>query len=146
MFVENGDIVKVHYTGKLEDGHIFDSSIDKDPLEFTMGMGMMIEGFEEGVMGMKQGDKKSITLPPESAYGFRNEEYKVTVDKSNLPLDIEPELGLGLTLFSPEGQPINVTIIGYDDETITLDANPPLAGKTLIFDLELIGFIKGNLV
>lgn len=146
MFVENGDIVKVHYTGKLEDGHIFDSSVDKDPLEFTMGMGMMIEGFEEGVMGMKQGDKKTITLPPELAYGHRNEDYKVTVEKANLPPDIEPELGLGLTLFSPDGQPINVTVIGYDDDTITLDANPPLAGKTLIFDLELIGFIKGNLV
>lgn len=146
MFVENGDVVKVHYTGKLEDGHIFDSSIDKDPLEFTMGMGMMIEGFEEGVMGMKQGDKKTITLPPELAYGYRNEEYKIKVEKTNLPPDIEPELGLGLTLFSPEGHPINVTVIGYDEDTITLDANPPLAGKTLIFDLELVGFIKGNLV
>ncbi|MFY8160875.1 MAG: FKBP-type peptidyl-prolyl cis-trans isomerase [Candidatus Kapaibacteriota bacterium] len=146
MFVENGDVVKVHYTGKLEDGHIFDSSVGKEPLEFTIGMGMVIDGFENGIIGMKQGETKTVTIPPELAYGQRNEEYKISVDRNNLPPDIEPEIGLGLTLFSPDGQPINVTITQFDDLNITLDANPPLAGKTLIFDLELVGFLKGNLV
>lgn len=146
MFVENGDVVKVHYTGKLEDGHIFDSSIGNEPLEFTVGMGMVIDGFENGVIGMKQGDTKTVSIPPELGYGFRNEEYQISVDRNNLPPDIQPEVGLGLTLFSPDGQPINVTITQFDDLTITLDANPPLAGKTLIFDLELVGFLKGNLV
>lgn len=146
MFVENGDVVKVHYTGKLEDGHIFDSSVGKEPLEFTIGMGMVIDGFENGIIGMKQGETKTVTIPPELAYGQRNEEYKISVDRNNLPPDIEPEIGLGLTLFSPDGQPINVTITQFDDLNITLDANPQLAGKTLIFDLELVGFLKGNLV
>lgn len=146
MFVENGDVVKVHYTGRLENGHIFDSSEGREPLEFTIGGGMVIEGFENGLLGMKQGESKTVSIPPELGYGFRNEEYSITVSRNNLPPDIEPEVGLGLTLFSPDGQPINVTITEFDDINITLDANPPLAGKTLIFDLELVGFIKGNLV
>lgn len=146
MFVEIGDVVKVHYTGRLENGHIFDSSEGREPLEFTIGGGMVIEGFENGLLGMKQGELKTVSIPPELGYGFRNEEYSITVTRNNLPPDIEPEVGLGLTLFSPDGQPINVTITEFDDINITLDANPPLAGKTLIFDLELVGFIKGNLV
>ena len=146
MFVEIGDVVKVHYTGRLENGHIFDSSEGREPLEFTIGGGMVIEGFENGLLGMKQGELKTVSIPPELGYGFRNEEYSITVTRNNLPPDIEPEVGLGLTLFSPDWQPINVTITEFDDINITLDANPPLAGKTLIFDLELVGFIKGNLV
>ena len=118
----------------------------RSPLEFTIGGGMVIEGFENGLLGMKQGEIKTVSIPPELGYGFRNEEYKITVSRNNLPPDIDPEVGLGLTLFSPDGQPINVTITEFDDVNITLDANPPLAGKTLIFDLELVGFIKGNLV
>lgn len=145
MFVENGDVVKVHYTGKLENGHVFDSSDGREPLEFTIGGGMVIEGFENGLIGMRQGEKKSVSIPPELGYGFRDENYVISTSRSNLPADINPEIGLGLTLFSPDGEPINVTITNFDDENLTLDANPPLAGKTLIFDLHLIGFIKGNL-
>jgi len=137
-----GDKVKVHYTGRLENGEQFDSSVDKEPLEFELGAGQMIPGFEKGVVGMEHGEKKTIVLPPEEAYGPYNEEYAIKVERTKLPPDINPELGMYMEMQTPNGEPVTVKVIDMDDTTITLDANAPLAGKTLTFDIELVGLLK----
>jgi peptidylprolyl isomerase len=135
---KKGDTVKVHYTGKLQDGEIFDSSIGTNPLEFTIGNKELIDGFESGVMGMKIGSKKTITIPPEEAYGSRNEELVADVDRSKLPDHITAEIGQALQITQPNGKTINVIMTGVTDDTVTLDANHPLAGKTLTFEIELV--------
>lgn len=139
---QNGDRVKVHYTGTLDNGEQFDTSVGKDPLEFTLGEGMMIPGFEKGVLGMEQGEKKQIVLPPEQAYGPYNDDYVLRVEKDKLPPDINAELNMYMEMQTPDGNPITVKVIGIDEDTITLDANAPLAGKTLTFDIELVGLLK----
>ncbi|GAB5465413.1 MAG: peptidylprolyl isomerase [Candidatus Kapaibacteriales bacterium] len=139
---KNGDKVKVHYTGTFEDGEQFDSSIGKEPLEFELGAGMMIPGFEKGVVGMEQGEKKKLVLPPEEAYGLYNEEYVVKVGRDKLPPDLNPELNMYMEMQMPNGDPVTVMVIAMDDETLTLDANAPLAGKTLTFEIELLGILK----
>ena len=132
--VKDGDTVKVHYKGTLEDGSVFDSSEGKDPLEFVVGSGQMIAGFDEGVVGMIIGETKTITLGPEDAYGYPNDQNIMEVDKTNFPPDMELEVGM--QLMGPGGRPVTVKEI--TDDAVTIDANHPLAGKTLIFELELV--------
>lgn len=136
---KKGDKVKVHYTGKLPSGEQFDSSNGRDPLAFTVGEGQMIKGFDEAIPGMEVGDKKTINLKPEEAYGPVNKEAIVEFPKKNIPGNIKVEKGMKLQLQSAEGQPIPVTVTEIKEETVVLDANHELAGKELIFDIELMG-------
>jgi peptidylprolyl isomerase len=135
---KKGDKVKVHYHGRLNDGTTFDSSEGRQPLEFEVGSGMVIKGFDEGVAGMSVGDKKTISIPAEDAYGTRQEEMVIEFPKTNFPPDIEPEIGMTLNMHSENGQELPVVITEINDDTIILDANHPLAGKELIFDIELV--------
>ena len=136
--VKKGDKVKVHYTGKLNSGEVFDSSIGKSPLEFEVGAGMMIAGFDAAVHGMKVGDKKTAEIPASEAYGEINQEMIVDISKSQLPPDLTPEVGQQLGMQQPSGQSIPVTVTAVKEETITIDANHALAGKDLIFEIELV--------
>lgn len=140
---KKGDKVKVHYHGRLTDGTTFDSSEGRQPLEFEVGGGMVIKGFDEGVTGMAVGDKKTISIPAEEAYGERQEEMVIEFPRSNFPPDIEPEVGMTLNMHSENGQEIPVVITAIDDDAVTLDANHPLAGQELVFDIELMD-IKGK--
>ncbi len=136
--VKDGDTVKVHYTGQLEDGSVFDSSVQREPLEFTIGQGQLIPGFEKAVIGLKVGDKTTANIPSQEAYGDPNPDMIVEVQKEQLPADLEPHVGLQLQLNQPNGQAIPVQVTKIGDETVTLDANHPLAGKDLTFDIELV--------
>jgi peptidylprolyl isomerase len=135
---KKGDRVKVHYTGKLEDGSVFDSSRDREPLEFELGGGMMIKGFDTAVSGMKVGESKTAQIPAEEAYGEHNAEMVIEVPKSQLPEDLKPEVGQQLGMQQPNGQSVPVRVVDVKEESIEIDANHPLAGKDLIFDLELV--------
>lgn len=136
--IENGKKVKIHYKGTLDDGSQFDSSEGRDPLEFEMGAGMVIPGFEAGVKEMEVGEKKSIHIPAAEAYGERREEMVAEFDRSQLPEGLDPEVGMGLQMQGPPGQPIPVRVTAVSEESITIDANHPLAGKDLNFELELV--------
>lgn len=138
-----GDKVKVHYHGRLIDGTTFDSSQGGQPLEFEVGSGMVIKGFDEGVAGMAIGDKKTISIPAEEAYGPRQEEMVIEFPITNFPPDIKPEVGMTLNMHTENGQELPVVITAINEESITLDANHPLAGQELVFDLELVD-IKGK--
>lgn len=138
MQAKKGDNVQVHYTGKLEDGSVFDSSVQREPLGFTVGGGQMIQGFDAAVNGMAVGDKKTVTIPAAEAYGERRDDMLIDVPRTQVPADIKPEIGMQLTLQGGNGQPMPVIVIQVDDEKITLDANHQLAGKDLIFDIELV--------
>ncbi|MBU0481140.1 MAG: peptidylprolyl isomerase [Proteobacteria bacterium] len=135
---KNGDTVKIHYTGTLQDGTIFDSSAGREPLEFILGSGQVIPGFDEAVSNMKKGESKTVTIPSEKAYGPRNEELVMTAPIDQVPPDLNPEVGQQLQLGGPEGQVIVVEVIEINDQHIKLDANPPLAGKDLTFEIELV--------
>ena len=135
---KKGDQIEIHYTGRLADGSIFDSSVDRDPLAFTLGQGQLIEGFEEAVYGMSQGDTKTVTIPPEKAYGERNDDMVLDVPRNQFPEDIDPVEGAQLQVQNENSEEILVFISKVTDDTVTLDANPPLAGKELTFDLELV--------
>ncbi len=134
----DGDRVKVHYTGMLEDGRVFDSSVDREPLEFTLGQGEVIPGFEEAVMGMQPDESKTTMIPSEKAYGPHNPDMVVTVDRERLPEDLDPKVGQALQMRQGEGRTIMVTITDLSESTITLDANHPLAGEDLTFDIQLV--------
>ncbi|MFQ5602736.1 MAG: peptidylprolyl isomerase [bacterium] len=136
-----GDTVVVHYTGKLEDGSIFDSSIEREPLQFTIGDGQLIPGFEQGIIGMAPGESKSITIPPESAYGEHNAELVWEIDKKELPDGLNAEIGQKLQSVQNDGKKIIMTVMGVSDSSVTLDANHPLAGKELIFDIQLMEIV-----
>lgn len=137
--VKANDTVKVHYTGKLADGQVFDSSVERgEPIEFTMGQGQLIPGFEKGLIDMKVNEKKTINIPKEEAYGEPREELVQEVEKSQLPEEIKPEVGMGLVSKSPDGQEMNLVVKDVKDETIVVDGNHPLAGKDLVFDLEVV--------
>lgn len=136
--VKENNTVKVHYTGKLSDGQVFDSSEGKEPLEFTLGKGQIIPGFEKALIDMKLNEKKTITIPEEEAYGSVNDDLRQEVNKSELPQDIAPEVGMGLVSKSPDGQEMNLVVVEVKEESIIIDGNHPLAGKDLIFDLEVV--------
>lgn len=135
---KSGDTVKIHYKGTLEDGSVFDSSEGREPLEFTLGSGQVIPGFDEAVSGMNVGDKIHVTIPVDKAYGPRNEEMVIEVPKEHVPADIEPEVGQKMQMGGANGEMLVVTVIEVGEKHITLDANPPLAGKDLNFDIELV--------
>ncbi len=139
--VQLDDVIRVHYTGKLEDGTEFDSSKGKDPIEFKVGQGNLIPGFEKGVVGMKLGETKTISIPSEEAYGDRQEELIAKIDKKEFPSNISPKTGMQLQVKRPDGQTMPVMIIDVSEDTVTLDGNPPLAGETLIFDVEIVEFV-----
>ncbi len=138
---KQGDTVKVHYTGKLNDGTIFDSSDGGDPLEFTLGSKMVIPGFEVAVEGMGAGDDKTVTIPSDEAYGPRHDDMILEVDKGQLPQDMEPEVGQELVLSQDDGNIIQVIIAEIGDASVKLDANHPLAGQDLTFDIKLVEIV-----
>lgn len=142
MQVKNGDVVRVHYTGKLLDGSQFDSSVGRAPLEFTVGAGQMIAGFDAGVVGMAVGEKKTIQIDPDHGYGQKNPEAIIEFPKSNVPEGMSIELGMKLNLQNQYGQPVPVEIVEIKEEVIIMDANHFLAGKDLVFDVELVEIVN----
>ncbi len=141
MQAKEGDVVRVHYTGRLTDGTLFDSSEGREPLEFTIGAGQMIKGFDSGVLGMAVGDKKTLEITPHDAYGERDEEAVIEFPLSNIPDDMKLETGMQLTLRNQFGQPIPVVVLEVKEEIVVMDANHSLAGKDLVFDIELVEII-----
>jgi FKBP-type peptidyl-prolyl cis-trans isomerase SlpA len=137
--VKENNTIKVNYTGKLSDGQVFDSSEGKEPLEFTLGQGQIIPGFEKGVMDMKLNEKKTITIAKEEAYGEINDDLKQEVQKTELPEDITPKVGMGLISKTPDGKETNLRVIEVKAETVVIDGNHPLAGEALIFEVEVVG-------
>ncbi|HBG20329.1 MAG TPA: peptidylprolyl isomerase [Desulfobulbaceae bacterium] len=133
-----GDNVKVHYIGRLDDGTVFDSSEGREPLGFAVGSGQVIAGFDEAVMGMTVGESKVVHIPVEKAYGARKEELVMIVPVEQVPPDLDPEVGMRLEVGGANGEIMRVVVTEITDSHITLDANPPLAGKDLTFTLELI--------
>lgn len=136
--VKTGDTICVEYTGRLENGEVFDSSEGREPLEFTVGSGMVIKGFEDAVIGMKKGDSKTVEIGPEEAYGHRDENRFVDILKRDFPIEIEPEVGMQMNLESPDGYAVPATIIEIQEAVIRFDANHFLADKTLIFDIKVV--------
>ncbi len=138
---KQGDTVNVHYTGKLEDGTVFDSSRSRNPLQFTIGKGQVIPGFEQAVVGMNPGESRTTRIPVDQAYGPRQADRIVTVERDQLPPGLNPLVGQRLELTQMDDQRILVTVSATTDTTLTLDANHPLAGKDLVFDIELVKII-----
>ncbi len=136
--VKANDTVKVHYTGKLTNGQVFDSSLEREPLKVTLGQGMLIPGFENGVIDMKINEKKTINIPVAEAYGEVRKDLFHEVQKDQLPQDIAPEVGMGLASKNPDGTEVQFRVAEVHDKHIVIDANHPLAGQDLIFDLELV--------
>jgi len=141
---KKGDTAEVHYTGRLEDGQVFDSSDGGEPLTFEVGAGQVIQGFDDGVRGMSAGDKRRIEIEADDAYGQRIEALVQQVAREGLNLGREPEVGMQLGLQLPDGNEIPVTITEVTNDSITLDANHPLAGRKLIFDVELVNLKQEN--
>ena len=135
---KDGNTVKVHYTGKLDDGTTFDTSVESEPLEFTIGAGQMIPGFEGAVRGMQVGQVKTVTIPAEEAYGSHNEDMVLVVERDKLPDNLNPVVGQQLQMQQENGNTAVVVVTDVSDTTITLDANHPLAGKALTFEIELV--------
>ena len=137
--VKQNDTVKVHYTGKLIDGQIFDSSLEREPLEFTIGDGKLIPGFENAIIDMKLNDKKTVEITKEDAYGDILEELFHQVPKDQLPQDMEPEVGMGLASKGPDGVEHQFRVMEVKEDHIIVDGNHPLAGQDLVFELEVVG-------
>lgn len=135
---KHGDHVKVHYDGKLDDGTVFDSSREREPMEFTIGEHRLIPGFEEAVIGMTPGESKDAHIPSDEAYGPYHENLVVQVDRGQFPVEITPEIGQLLQLKGADGEAVMVTVVAFDDDLVTLDANHPLAGKDLNFTIQLV--------
>ncbi len=142
MHAKIGDKVKVHYTLKAADGEVIDSSVNASPLEFTLGEGKLIPGFEKGIIGMTPNDSKTITVPPEEAYGHRKEKMVFEFSRENAPEGFDPQIGQLVQLHRPDGNSFKVTVLGITEKGFKMDANHPLAGKDLIFDLELVEIIS----
>lgn len=136
--VKSGDTVAIHYTGTLQDGTTFDSSEGREPLEFVVGSGQIIPGLDTALPGMEVGEKKVVSIESTEAYGPVNPEMRQAVPREGIPADIPLDLGTQLQMQTPDGQAMPVTVVDVDDKTVTLDANHPLAGKDLQFDIELV--------
>ena len=136
--VKNGDTVSIHYTGKLDDGTVFDSSVGGQPITFTLGAGEVIPGFESGTVGMSVGDTRDIVIPPEQAYGPYFEELVKVINRDAFPENITPTIGQAFEMQLPSGEGIPVRIVDIDGDDVTLDANHLLAGETLYFNIELV--------
>ena len=134
---KKGDTVRVHYTGKLEDGTVFDTSEDGASMEFKVGSGELLKAFEKAVIGMSIGDKKTIKIPMEEAYGPRKEEMVFEYDRARAPENFDAEIGQQLQMYRADGKPVNITVIAKSEKSFTMDCNHALAGKDLIFDLRL---------
>jgi FKBP-type peptidyl-prolyl cis-trans isomerase 2 len=135
-----GDTVRVHYTGKLDDGSVFDSSRGRDPLEFTLGEGQVIAGFDQALQGMEPGAEKTVTIPADQAYGGRREDLLFVVPREMLPAELDPAPGQQLQM-TQDGQVTVVTVVDVSDRGVVMDANHPLAGRDLTFDLELVEIV-----
>ena len=138
---KHGDTVRVHYTGTFDDGTVFDSSAEREPLQFTIGSGQVIPGFDNAVLDMVVGAKKKVNIPAEQAYGPRSEELVAEIGRDRLPADLEIEVGQQLQVGLADGGQTVVLIVDLNDETVTLDANHPMAGMDLNFELELIEIV-----
>src|ERR1700761_4247374 len=136
--VKNGDTVRVHYHGKLEDGSTFDTSEGREPLEFTVGSGQVIKGFDDAMLDMTPGDKKTVEIPVEHAYGEKNDDMMMEYPLSEFPADMKPEPGMELHMSDDEGNVFPVVIAEVHEDSVVLDANHALAGKDLVFEIELI--------
>ena len=136
--VKENDRVKVHYTGKLANGEVFDSSLEREPMEFQVGQGQLIPGFEKGIIDMKVNEKKTLVIPSEEAYGEARKELIQEVPNDKLPPEIKPEVGMGLVSTTPEGQEIQLVVKEVKDNAIVVDGNHPLAGQELTFEIEVI--------
>ena len=136
--IKDGDTVSVHYTGTLTSGEVFDSSIERDPLKFTLGKGQLIPGFEHAIMGLSVGEKATTNIPSLEAYGEHNPEMVIEVPMNQLPPELDAQVGMQLQLNQPDGQAIPVQITQIEGESVTIDANHPLAGKDLNFDIEVV--------
>ena len=139
--VKEGDVVRVHYTGKLTTGEEFDSSVGREPLEFTVGAGMMIKGFDDAMPGMAIGEKKTISISPDEAYGEKSEDAIIEFPKENVPADMKIEQGMTFELSNQDGSRFPVVVVEVKDDVIVLDANHALAGKELVFDIELVEIV-----
>ncbi|HEX2191153.1 MAG TPA: peptidylprolyl isomerase [Longimicrobiaceae bacterium] len=137
---KSGDTVRVHYTGRLEDGTVFDSSRGREPLEFTLGGRQVIPGFEDAVDGLSPGDERTVTIPTDQAYGPRRDEMTLTVGRDQFPDEVHPEVGQQLQM-SQGGQVAVVTVVDVSDREVKLDANHPLAGRDLTFDVQLVEIV-----
>jgi len=140
---KSGDTVRIHYSGFLMDGTIFDSSLEGEPFEFTLGDGSVIPGFDAGLLGMTEGDEKTLAIPPESAYGARDEGLVAEIERTQIPPEIDPQVGAILQITSEQGDASNVIITKVSDTSITLDGNHPLAGQELIFEVKLLEVVTG---
>ncbi|MDZ5698094.1 MULTISPECIES: FKBP-type peptidyl-prolyl cis-trans isomerase [Phyllobacteriaceae] len=138
---KTGDVVRVHYKGKLTDGTEFDSSEGRDPLEFQLGGGQIIPGLEKSVEGMETGEKSTVTIPADEAYGPRDERQVQTVPRTAFPDDLDLKIGASLQATTQDGRQIPLTVVEMDDQEVTVDANHPLAGRDLVFDLELVEIV-----
>ncbi|TMI74463.1 MAG: peptidylprolyl isomerase [Bacteroidetes bacterium] len=144
--VKSGDKVKVHYHGRLNSGQTFDNSEGREPLEFEVGGGMVIKGFDDGVKGMAVGDKKTINIPFDQAYGPRNPDMIIEMPRERFPKDMELEVGMPLGMSDGQGQQFEVVVAEIKEDVVILDANHPLAGQDLIFDLELVEIVNKPLI
>ena len=138
---ESGNTVKVHYTGRLEDGTEFDSSKGKEPLEFTIGQGQLIPGFEQGVLGMGPGESKTINIPSDQAYGPHDPDKVIEMDRDQVPPGVDPQVGMEIRGTPPGGRPIVFKISGVSESKVTLDSNHQLAGKDLVFEIQLVEIV-----
>lgn len=133
-----GDTVRVHYTGRLEDGTTFDSSLNRDPIEFTLGLGQLIPGFEQAIIGMEPGESKTTTIPADQAFGPRREDMMLEIDREHVPPGMDLQVGQQLEISQADGQVLLVTVAEVTESKVTLDANHPLAGQDLTFDIQLL--------
>lgn len=142
--VKSGDKVKVHYHGKLTNGETFDSSAGRQPLEFEVGSGMVIKGFDTGVTGMVVGEKKTINIPFNDAYGPRSAEMVIDMPRENFPAEMQLEVGMPLMMSNDSGQNFEVIVMQIKEDSVELDANHPLAGQDLVFDIELVEIVGSS--
>ncbi len=139
--VRTGDTVKMHYTGKFEDGNVFDSSLEGKPFQFEVGAKQIIKGLDEAIVGMQPGEKKTVTVTPEDGYGNYDEKLLIEMPKEKIPENISPEIGMELQLVNKQGHALPVVVKEMLENSIKLDANHPLAGKVLVFDIELVEIV-----